>query len=980
MNYLYKHLVYASPIGYAYYKIINSSQGSPIDYIYMEMNRSFEKLIGISANEIIGKKGTEVLGEVDYQLLEVLKARPYEIKNDWDGEIETTQNGFDQPLRMKVDFWGDGFFITEIQKDLVEIEDSFRLMFETAPIGMASISLDGMFRDVNDLFCKILGYEKEVLIKMGFDELTYIEDKNVSNMNFQRLKDNKQSTVKLEKRYLNREGEIIWVDLSARLMSDSEGVPIRIVITIVDITNRKNVEEQLQKSEEKYKMLFNETPLGYQSLDIDDYLTEVNEQWAQILGYSREEVLGKWFGDFISPSYIDEFKTSLPLFKKQGYINSKFVMLHKNGSNLYIDFDGKIGYDQNGKFKQSHCTLKDITKQWELERELSENRHLMNSLMANTPDPVYIKNTEGKYLFFNKAAEKFSGKKASDILGKGVEAVFPLHVAQELTARDNEIFDKKDIITSEEKVLGTLGNFNTFLSTKGPIFDENHKLLGMFGISRDITERKQREEELRVSERKYRLITENTADVITVYNNTQGQFTFISPSVINLRGFSIEEAMTQVPKEIVVPEAYKSFEKTIEKNMKEFINKPNLNNHYTIEVQIFHKNGKKVWTEISTRYQYNGLKEIESVSILRNIEERKKSEEIMLQLSYYDQLTGLYNRRFYEEELNRLDIERNLPISLIMADLNGLKLTNDAFGHQEGDLRLKKIAKILSKECRADEIISRIGGDEFVILMPNTKAEDVRNLIKRINEAVKNEKVEHGILSLSIGFAVKEKVSDKIHEIFKKAEDDMYRHKLAESSSMKSKTINLIMNSLYEKSQKEALHSNRVSMICIAIAAEMHFNQEEINQTKIAGLVHDIGKIGISNVILDKPGKLTSDEWGEIKKHCEVGYRILSSVNEFSEIAESVLSHQERWDGKGYPQGLKGEDIPIQSRIIAVADAFDAMTSDRTYRLGISEAEAVVEIRKCAGTQFDPDIARIFVEQVLPNMANKFENVEDLEG
>ena len=193
----------------------------------------------------------------------------------------------------------------------------------------------------------------------------------------------------------------------------------------------------------------------------------------------------------------------------------------------------------------------------------------------------------------------------------------------------------------------------------------------------------------------------------------------------------------------------------------------------------------------------------------------------------------------------------------------------------------------------------------------------------------------------------------------------MYRNKLYESSSMRNKTIDLIMTTLYEKSDREMSHSKRVSEICNAIASNMEFNQESINQIRIAGLMHDIGKMGIDEKILNKCNGLNNDEWKEIKRHPEIGYRILSSVNEFSDMASYILEHHERWDGNGYPRSLKGEEISLQARIIAIADAFDAMTSVRTYSNPLSKEEAISEVLRCSGTQFDPYIAKVFVEKVL---------------
>jgi putative nucleotidyltransferase with HDIG domain len=178
------------------------------------------------------------------------------------------------------------------------------------------------------------------------------------------------------------------------------------------------------------------------------------------------------------------------------------------------------------------------------------------------------------------------------------------------------------------------------------------------------------------------------------------------------------------------------------------------------------------------------------------------------------------------------------------------------------------------------------------------------------------------------------------------------------------------MNTLYEKNMREMLHSKRVGESCEALAVKMHFDNGDTNKIRLAGLMHDIGKIAIDEGILNKAGKFTKKEFDEIKRHSGIGYRILSSVNEFSDIANFVLEHHERWDGQGYPKGLKGDEISIQGRMICIADAFDAMTSERTYKERLSVMEAIDEIRMCAGIQFDPDITENFIEVVLVLSAN----------
>lgn len=351
--------------------------------------------------------------------------------------------------------------------------------------------------------------------------------------------------------------------------------------------------------------------------------------------------------------------------------------------------------------------------------------------------------------------------------------------------------------------------------------------------------------------------------------------------------------------------------------------------------------------------------------IISDITERKQTEEKILYLSNHDYLTGVYNRRYYEEALVGIDREENLPLSLVISDVNGLKLINESFGHALGDELLKKVAEVIVKECGDQDVVARLSGDEFIILLPQTDESQTAKIVKRMRASAREQSVGAINFSISFGYQTKTDTNENIHDILKNAEDNMYRHKLYESSSIKNKTIDLIMNTLYEKSSREMLHSQRVSEICEKIALKMNFDQDDISQVKAAGLIHDIGKMGIDEKILNKPGGLDADEWKKIQRHPEIGYRILSSSNEFSELAKYVLEHQERWDGKGYPKQLIREEISIQARIIGVADAFDAMTCDRAYRKGLSVDEAVAEIKKCAGTQFDPAVANVFIEKVL---------------
>jgi diguanylate cyclase (GGDEF)-like protein len=349
-------------------------------------------------------------------------------------------------------------------------------------------------------------------------------------------------------------------------------------------------------------------------------------------------------------------------------------------------------------------------------------------------------------------------------------------------------------------------------------------------------------------------------------------------------------------------------------------------------------------------------------SLLKKVE---KSEQENLYLSFYDVLTGLYNRRYYETQIQHFDVAENLPLSVIIADVNGLKMINDAFGHQSGDQLLKKAADVIKRVCPAVDTIARWGGDEFVIFLTNTSYDEAERLVEEIKAGCSQESVNRVRVSLSLGWDTKAASDIALAEVMINAENEMYQNKIIQNEGLRGNIINTIVTTLYEKNPREEEHSQRVGEVAQKIGEAIGFSSIEISKLKVIGHLHDIGKIGIEEGILNKAGRLTEREQEEIQRHPEIGYRILSSSAEMLDLANCVLAHHERWDGLGYPRGLAGDEIPLEARIIALADSYDAMSSERPYRKALNEDVILHEIRKNAGRQFDPNIARAFVERVL---------------
>lgn len=332
---------------------------------------------------------------------------------------------------------------------------------------------------------------------------------------------------------------------------------------------------------------------------------------------------------------------------------------------------------------------------------------------------------------------------------------------------------------------------------------------------------------------------------------------------------------------------------------------------------------------------------------------------------FKDYLTGLYNRRFFHEEIQRLDVKRNYPLGLVMADLNGLKLVNDAFGHQQGDKLIKEVADVLTKTCREDDILARIGGDEFVVIIPKTEVLEMENLLKRIQSEVATRTVGDVQLSLATGYSLKTSEKEAFSHFFKRAEDLMYKDKLLNVSSQRADIIKGILSTLHEKHPTEALHSKNVSNYMVKFGEAMGFGKARLNKIESAGLLHDIGKIGIDYCLIEKPRFLNDIEMNVVQTHPEIGYRILKNTIIFGDIAEMILCHHEHVDGSGYPRGLRSNEIPLESRMLNICDAYDAMTSNEFYRESRNKDEAIAELKLCSGTQFDPLLLEIFITKVI---------------
>ncbi|MFZ5351868.1 MAG: HD domain-containing phosphohydrolase [Bacillota bacterium] len=598
----------------------------------------------------------------------------------------------------------------------------------------------------------------------------------------------------------------------------------------------------------------------------------------------------------------------------------------------------------------------------ESEKKLKISEEHNRAIVSAMPDLLFIINHEGIYLDCKARDEYNLVVPKEQLVGKAIWDVLPKDIADAYFEKIQASLNTGELYDFEFEL--DLSHGVRHFETRVIKSKEKEVVI----ISRDITQKLQAERALEEEKELLRITLLSVGDGV-IATDSSGNITMLNNKAEELTGWTEKEAKSMEFEEIFQTCCEDTGERSINPIKKALDTKAVVKSEENIK--LIGKNSEEILISYSVAPILDKDSNIKgTILVFRDVTAERMSQKRIEYLSYHDQVTGLYNRRFFEEELNRLNVKRNLPFTIIMADVNGLKLINDSFGHSMGDKLLKKVAEVLEKSCRADDIISRIGGDEFVILMPNVDSNEAEQIVKRIRQISSKERVASLELSISFGWETKYHEEENILDILKKAEDYMYKKKLFEGPSMRSKTIGAIINTLHEKNKREEQHSHRVSAYCQSMGKAIALSDDQVQELKTVGLLHDIGKIAIDENILNKPERLSKDEWDEIKKHPEIGYRILSSVNDMAEMADYVLAHHERWDGGGYPKGLKGDEIPLKSRIITIADAFDAMTCERAYRSAMSEDYAVSELIKNAGTQFDPLLVKIFVEKVLGKAYN----------
>jgi diguanylate cyclase (GGDEF)-like protein/PAS domain S-box-containing protein len=732
----------------------------------------------------------------------------------------------------------------------------------------------------------------------------------------------------------------------------------------------KNYNDQIISKNERIQNIIEASNAGTWELNCVTNELWISDRCAEIVGYLKKEITPITVEDWMEFVYYEDLdllkdRMNSVFNKEKESFEVEFRMNHKDGQQRWVNNYGKVvKWKENNTPSLLIGTVIDITKRKKLEETNRDNEQRYKSIIS-------VSNT-GAWEFNSITKEQWSSREYYEMLGydpddfNGDRWSVNEHW-EDLLHPDDFSEAKKTFVDYINDPLGKLyentfrmrtaqGGWKWILARGKTLTDDSGRLTGLtVGTHIDLTDIKMKEEELKHAHKLMSYVIEHNNGGVAIFDKEM-RYVYFSERF---------RSQFELTGDIIGLSHYELFPDIPEK-FKEAHRKSLNGTVVSFDRDTFmRKSGKFDYTRWETRPWYDINGNIGGIIIyVEIITDQVNKEKELEHSSYHDYLTGAFNRRYLSKYFKEIDSPFNYPIGLIMIDINGLKLINDAFGTSAGDNALKTVSNEIDKLCENIGILARVGGDEFVVLTTGKSAELIDRLKYQLQENISKIDFRKVKLSISIGYHLKDNDDTSIEKLFELAETDMYKRKLLDARSIRNSSIRGILQTLTDKYEEERMHSERVSIFCREMGIELGIDGDDLKELEISGMLHDIGKISIPDNILDKPGRLTEDEFEIIKSHTERGYNILRAADEFSDIAIYALSHHERFDGKGYPNGIKDKEIPLFSRIISISDAYEAMTANRTYRNAMPKEDAMKELIRCSGTQFDPDLVEIFVGKV----------------
>ncbi len=895
--------------------------------------------------------------------------------------------------------------------------DTFFSLFELTSAGVGLIQ-DHAIIYANDRLGQLLGRPPAEILGHHFTDFVVPEQREwLAGLYAAHLGGNNEidwTTAAL----LNSDGSPVDVELEAAVIR-YDGKPTEVVL-VRDIRRRIRAERLLRDSEERFRIAASIAGDLIFEWTLEDNQVRWFSDIDRLLGYEPggfpREVAA--MNQQIHPDDRERFyQAAMESIRTGNPFREEYRLRKKNGEYIYVSSRGIVVHDRDGWPIKWIGVNTDITEQRTAADSLAESQRYLANIIDFLPDATLVINHEGRVIAWNRAMEEMTSVPAKDMLGKGnYEYALPFYgerrpILVDMVMQRHPEFEARysAIVRKDETIWGEaytpfLGGGKMYLSATAAVLrDSKGNVAGAIESIRDNTERQQAQEALRASEEKFRALAEGSADVIMRFD-TDFRHVYVNPAVEAQTGIPPADFIGKTHAELgFPPHLVEIFETALHKTVE--TRSPNrvefeLPKHIWIDWVLTPEFGPdgKVQGVMTAARDITNLKNIEkalqdSLDLLEmrvaertaelralnesmqiEIAERKRAEESLRRseerfrfMSFHDAMTGLFNRTYFDDKMKEIDqqLATLSPLAIMVMDVDGLKIVNDTLGHSAGDALLNAAARAIGRSFSDGAILCRVGGDEFCALLPGVgwdEAAAKRDQILENVHSIQGES-EGPRLSLSIGVACSlGHERETAYDVYQRADEDMYHYKMMQIGSPKSRLIDALLTALSQRDYVAQGHVERLARIARMMADRLRLPENRKKDLLLLARMHDLGKMGVPDHILFKPAALDDAEFDAIKKHAHIGHKIATRSRELSHIAALILHHHEWWDGSGYPSHLRAEAIPLECRILHIADAFDAMTNPRPYRGPLTGREAIAELTRKAGTQFDPHLVECFIE------------------
>ena len=715
-----------------------------------------------------------------------------------------------------------------------------------------------------------------------------------------------------------------------------------------------------------YKLIIDNLPLMTWIKDPEGHYLAMNKPFADYVGLPEEDIAGKR-DEQIYPE--DEAKRYVDSDKRVIKSGGEETMEYSPAEGLWNEEYKRVIRNDRGEALGVVGVCQDITRRHMVEEAYRESEMSLSVLLSNLPGVAYrsLNDKDWTMVFLSQGCLELTGYTPEELIyGKTTYYDLILPEDREKVYAQWEIDVSAGMRSNDEYRIRTKsGEIKWIWEQSIPIPAAEGPSPFSEGFIQDISKTKKAEAALKASEEQFKAIFEEAPMGIGIFNNHTGKALQLNPKFGEILKRDVDEL-------IGTDWSIYSHPQDIQENkdqLKSMIAGETAG--FSLDKRMIRGDGSTIWVNMVITPYHLDTGESCHLCMMSDITFSKIKEQEIEYLSYHDSLTGLYNRRLFEEEMRRISISRKLPVSIIMGDVNGLKLINDSFGHKAGDRLLQEAALLLRENCREEDFVARIGGDEFVIILEGADqqlTEQICNRILKSFRAYSSRKDKRTYyLSISLGSATKTSHDQTMDLLMKEADEKQYQKKHQMKKRVRQEMLAAIKGELEQNRGMSLEARQELDHLVSEMGTMLHLTPARRNNLRMLLEICEVGRLTLPVSLRNKPvWEMSPEEYQKYVKHSETGYRIVSGAPETKKIAQDLMAHHENWDGTGYPKGLKGREIPLLARIARVVDFYQEATQGQIPTDKKVLQELINGMKSAEGTLLDPEIAAVFT-RVLEN-------------